>query len=118
MFGSQATGDAGPLSDLDVAIEFNDDVTHDEKRRLLDELQVAVQDAAGIEAVDLVDLDTASPIIGYAALSRGRLVHGDLAAATDREVALMLRALDFQHVREEWGDALSERIREGRFARP
>lgn len=118
LFGSHATDDAGHLSDLDVGIRFEGDVDRGRKRRLLDELTVAIQRATGAEAVDLVDLDAVGPELGYEALAEGVLVRGDPAEAADLEAELMLKALDLQPIKRAWGEAFEDRIEEGRFGRP
>lgn len=118
LFGSHATADAHALSDLDVAVAFEESVAHERKLRLLDELTVAIQRTTGIEAVDLVDLDSVGPAVGYEALKHGILLCGDPDAAIEREAALLVRKLDFQPVKREWDAALEARIEEGRFGRP
>lgn len=117
-FGSYAVDDAGRLSDLDVAVRFERDVGAPRKRTLMDELTVAIQGATGVEAVDLVDIDSVGPELGYEALARGVLVHGDRETATDLEAELLLKSPDFEPVRRTCQQALDDRIREGRFGRP
>lgn len=118
VFGSYARADAGELSDLDIAVRFERDIQGSRKRQLLDELVVDVQDATAFEAVDLVDLDSVGPELGYEALARGVLVYGDREAALDLEAELMLKALDLQPLKRRWRAALDKRLREGTFGRP
>jgi len=118
VYGSHARGDAGALSDLDVAVRFIPEVAPDRKRQLLDELTVSIQEATGHEAVDLVDLDVAGPELGYEALSTGILVYGDRQAALDLEATLLLKSLDQQPMKRTWRRALDDRLREGSFGRP
>lgn len=118
VFGSSATGDQGPLSDLDVALLFREDVPKERRLELLDELTVAIIDATGIEAVDRLDLDTVGPRIGYEILAKGSVVVGDEQTATDLEVRFLVRKLDFQPVKRPWDDALDERIRNDTYGRP
>lgn len=117
VYGSYATDNTGPLSDLDVAVSFTSDAGRERKLRLLDELTVAIQQKTGIESVDLIDLGTAGPVIGYDALSRGVIVYGEHEKAIDLESKFLLRKLDFQPVRETWQAALDDRLREGTFGR-
>lgn len=118
LFGSYATGDQGPLSDLDVGIAFDDNVPWARRLELLDALTVAITDATGIEAVDLVDLETLGPAVGYDALSTGTLVYGDPGEAVDLETAFLSRKLDFQPVKRRWDRALDARLRDGTYGRP
>lgn len=118
LFGSWSRDRAGPLSDLDVAVAFETDVADDRKPRLLDELTAAVARATGFEAVDVVDLEAAPPAFGYEILSRGEVLFDEDDRATDMEARLLVRKLDFQHVRADWQSALSERIAGGEYGRP
>lgn len=118
LFGSFAAGDQGPLSDLDVAVRFRDDVPRSRRLELLDDLTVAIVSATAIEAVDLVDLETVGPAVGYDALANGVLVYGDRSAAVDLETVLLLRTLDFQPVKRAWDRALDARLRNGSYGRP
>lgn len=118
LFGSYAADDVRALSDLDVAIRFEQDVDRPRRRRLLDDLSVAIQRTTGAEAVDLVDLDEVGPDLGYEAMAEGVLLHGDREAAIDLEARFMLRALDFRPVKRTWQESLDDRLREGRFGRP
>jgi predicted nucleotidyltransferase len=117
LFGSYATGSPHPLSDLDVAVRFEETVSQERQLRLLDEMMVAIQRATGIEAIDLVDLERVGPALGYEALARGTLLLGDRAEATDLETRFLHRTLDFAPVKREWDAALSRRITEGEFGR-
>lgn len=118
VYGSHARGEAGELSDLDVAVRFSQGIGGAQKRRILDELTVSIQERTGHEAVDLVDLDVVGPELGYEALSQGVLVYGDQDAALDLEAEFMLRALDLEPLKRRWRDAFDDRIREGTFGRP
>lgn len=74
LFGSQATGDTGPLSDYDFAFYA------DEKNKLkLGELKIhLMSEISGIlktDDVDMVCLNTAeSPELKYAVISEGKLL--------------------------------------------
>lgn len=118
LFGSFAADDQGPLSDLDVAITFDDGVSRSRRFELLDALTVDIVTATAIEAVDLIDLDTVGPAIGYEALANGTLLYGDRSAAIDLETTFLLRKLDFQPVKRAWDRALEARLRDGRYGRP
>lgn len=118
LFGSYAAGLQGSLSDLDIAVRFRSDVPRSRRLELLDELTVDIVEATGIEAVDLLELDTAGPAVGYAALADGILLRGDRSTAIDLETAFLLRTLDFQQVKQTWDRALDARLREDAYGRP
>ena len=69
VFGSEAAGRARPESDLDVAALFA-------RRPSVVELAEARADGAALidRPLDLIDLETASPILAYQVLKHGRLV--------------------------------------------
>lgn len=117
LFGSFATGTDHPLSDLDVAVAFESNVPTSRRRAMLDELTADVIRATGFEAIDLIDLDSAPPELGYAILSDGRLLIGDEDTAAAREATVLLRKLDLQPVKAAWRAALSDRIDEGTYGR-
>lgn len=118
VFGSYGTDSVGPMSDLDVAVRFEQDVEPARKRDLPGDLRRSITDVTGIEAVDLIDLDAVGPAIGYDALRTGILVFGDPEEAVELESRLLLRKLDFQRVKQQWDQALSKRIEEGTFGQP
>lgn len=118
VFGSYAAGEPGRLSDLDVALQFSADVSLSSRLEHLDALTVAIIDRTGIEAVDVIDLDTVGPRLGYEALATGTLVTGDRSVAVDLETEYLVRWLDFKPVKRAWDAALDARIRDGSYGRP
>lgn len=118
LFGSRATGETNRLSDLDVAVAFHADVPDEKRRSYVDEIVAEILHQTGVEAIDLVDLDRASPAMGYEILSKGELLIGEESAMTERETECLLRKLDFQPVKSAWQDALRARIEEGKYGRP
>lgn len=117
LFGSFATGTDHALSDLDLAVAFESNVPASRRRTMLDELTADVIRATGFEAIDLIDLDAASPDLGYAIMSEGRLLMGDEDDAVAREARFLLRKLDLRPMKAEWRAALSDRIDEGTYGR-
>lgn len=118
LFGSQADASAHDLSDLDVAVRFDDAVSDARTATLLDTLTASLTRATGFEAIDLVDLASVSPALGYEICSRGTLLIGDEADATEAEATFLLRRLDFEPVRDEWHEALRSRLERGAYGRP
>lgn len=79
LFGSRASGDAGPQSDIDVAVSFEGLEPGDGRyTETLLSLSVDLATALGTDDVDVVDLDTAPPSLVRAVLDRGiRLIGSD-----------------------------------------
>lgn len=75
LFGSTATGKAGRLSDVDIAISMNRPLTLKEKN----EIAEAVSNKLNVseERIDLVDLINASPLLQYQVANTGKLLEGD-----------------------------------------
>ncbi len=113
LFGSRARGQAGPMSDVDLAVALvsrNDDPT-DVKLRYLPRL-------SGPDcAVDLVVLETA-PIALRFRIARDSLPLwvGDPRALHNFKVAAHRDWLDYEPMLRSHAAALRRRIAEGRFA--
>lgn len=117
LFGSQSTGTAGPLSDVDVAVTFEPDIDDRRRRELLDEITAVLVTSIGRDAIDLIDLDDVSPRLGYEVLHDGEQLLGDPSEATAMEVEFLLEKLDFEPVLETWRSTLETRIAEGTYGR-
>ncbi len=119
LFGSRAAGNAGPRSDVDLAVVLRGAATGDDacwhKRLAL------VEDAArrlGTDAIDVVVLESSPTVLAHRVLARGRLLaDADPQRRRDVAEAVMRRYLDEAHLRAVLDAALSRRIAEGRFAR-
>ncbi len=119
LFGSQATGKAGPLSDVDVAVLF--DRALDERARFDLQLRLQGEAASAVrqDSVDVVALNAASPLLRHRAIRDGRaLVDRDPLARVRFEARTILDYLDTAPLREELASGLRHRLDEGRFGRP
>lgn len=117
LFGSRAKNREHPLSDLDVAVRFDEDVSEEERRQLLDTITAAIIESTGIDAVDLVDLERVSADLGYDILAHGVLLIGDQADAIESETTFMMKKFDFKPMKEKFQTALSDRLAEGEYGR-
>jgi predicted nucleotidyltransferase len=97
LFGSEARGEAGERSDVDVALLFSEPVP------LRDRMQIEAALAARLgRAVDLVDLSRAAAFLALDALRGERLYCTDLDRCDEFELYVMRRAGDlapFEHER-------------------
>lgn len=81
VFGSVASGKAGPDSDLDIAVEAEHPLDAAERMRLIGELAAATG-----RPVDLIDLKTAGePLLGQI------LQHGRRILGSDTDYAALIR---------------------------
>lgn len=116
LFGSQAAGTAGPLSDIDIAVLPSVDVADPGALRL--EVGVELARLLGTDEVDVVMLDRAPPVLAYRVFRDGvRLVDNDPRARVRFETDALLRYLDTAPLRATLADGVRRRIAEGRFGR-
>ena len=96
LFGSHARGGAHGRSDVDVAVYI--DKARAEARRFgyQAELTTHLMDALGMNAVDVVVLNTAPPLLYHRVLRDGvRLLSRNLRATTTRAGQALSRYFDF-----------------------
>jgi len=113
LFGSQAAGAATPLSDVDIAVLL------DAGTPCPGEVQVMlISDLMGAlrrNDVDVVILNSASPLLRQRAVARGRLLYcRDDAVRAEFEAATLREYLDTEPLREAQDRALLERYTTGR----
>lgn len=116
-YGSRVTGEADASSDLDVAVRFEEALEEEERLSLLDRLTVELEDAAGVEQVDIVDLDRVGPHRAHEALRTGVLLVGDASEREGAQAEALLKKLDFDRVKQTWREGLSDRIEGGDYGR-
>lgn len=118
LIGSQARGNPGPLSDVDIAVWHDPDL--DPRGRL--DLQLSLASDAGhaldTDEIDLVMLNHAPPLMRHRAIRDGkRLVERDHDQRVRLETRAILDYLDTAPLRAELGHGVRRRIEEGRFGR-
>lgn len=118
LIGSQARGEAGPLSDVDIAVWHGPGLDAAQRSRLRLDLIAAAEAALGTDEVDLVMLNGAPPLVRQRAMRDAiRLVERD----PDERVRLETRAIidycDTVPLRAQLGSALRRRIEEGSYGR-
>ncbi len=97
LFGSRARGDAGPRSDVDVAVSLDPDTdAFDFRLRLLERLMRLLR----TDRVDLVILNTAPILLRQRVVRDGRVVKDDPVARVRFEARTISEYLDTQHLRD------------------
>jgi uncharacterized protein len=114
LFGSTARGEAGPLSDVDVAVLLDPGVAPQDRMDIAAALVEELEHRCA--RVDLMLLDEAAPALKHRVLREGFLL---LERDPRRRVAFETRAiqeyLDFQPLAAVYDRALFARAAEGRL---
>jgi predicted nucleotidyltransferase len=118
LFGSQARGEARRMSDVDVAVYLDPELTPDKPFGIAAELAADLIGALGRNDVDLVILNDAPPLLYHRVLRDGeRLLSRDLARTTTREGQALSRYLDWKPQLEKFERAQQLRIARGEFGK-
>lgn len=109
LFGSYASGKTGPLSDIDIAYRAQRTIN---PIRLLS----ALQDIFSEEAIDLVDLRTAPPVLIHQILKKGTCLYArDIKTRIAFETGTECIYYDTAPLRKTYTTQLMERIEHGAF---
>lgn len=73
-FGSFGSGDVKPLSDLDLAVLFDDSLNHHEMVVLENKLRVDIAEALHTDEIDMVILNTAPLSVQYGTLKNKTII--------------------------------------------
>jgi uncharacterized protein len=118
LIGSQARGNPGPLSDVDVGVWHSPKLDSRSRLRLRLELARDAAKAIGSDEVDIVLLNGASPLMRHRAIrDRRLLLQRDPKARVNLEARALIDYLDTAPLRAELARGLRHRIEEGRFGR-
>ena len=98
LFGSQASGDARPDSDWDIAFLADSDLDNVSRWHIAEELAAELG-----QDVDLVDLKEASTVLKMHIVQNGRLLYGDSLGADLFEASTMTQ---YGHLQESRADIL------------
>jgi predicted nucleotidyltransferase len=119
LFGSQARGEAGPLSDVDVAVWLDPDLDRSARSRRQLELMAGAAGVLSTDEVQVVVLNDAPPLLVNRALRDGELLsEHDRAVRVRLETEALVRYLDTAPLREELARGLGRRLGDGSFGRP
>lgn len=113
LFGSRARGRERPDSDWDVAVLFESGLDVDARFR--ERVRLAAELG---EAVDLVVLDDAPPLLALRGLQGRLLLDRDPVRRVRFSVRTLGAAEDERYFARIHAEAREKRLREGRFGRP
>ena len=118
LIGSQARGEAGPLSDVDIAVWHEPELDRERKWALQMDLIGVACDALKTTEVDLVMLNDAPPLFQHRAIRDAvPLVERDRAQRVRLETRALLDYFDTAPLRLALKEGLKKRIQEDRFGR-
>jgi predicted nucleotidyltransferase len=118
LFGSRARQDSQAHSDIDVAVYLDRSAPSETAYGCRAELASSLMTALASNAVDVVILNEASPLLYHRVLRDGmRLFARDLKAATTREGRAISRFCDYAVQLRKIDAAHSARIAAGAFGR-
>lgn len=114
LIGSQATGRAGPLSDIDVGVWLDPSLDAADRARCQVAVTGAAIDALGTDEVDVVVLNDASPAVRHRAmLDRVPLIVRDDLARVRLEADAAIEYLDTARLRAEQAPGILRRLKAG-----
>ena len=112
VFGSYATSNTSTLSDLDIAVLADHELTLKELIDLTERLQAILQE----DAIDLVDLRTVPLTLIHRVLRDGRCLFArDLGTKVEHEMRWETLYLDAEPLRRQSFEALEKRLENGTF---
>jgi len=118
LFGSQASGTAGPLSDTDVAVLVKPATGVDQRFRLRLELIAQATRLLHTDRVDLIILNDAPILLRHRVIRDGELlVERERTERVRFETATILEYLDTKPLRAELARGVQRRLAEGTFGR-
>ncbi len=117
LFGSYARGTAGPLSDLDIAVLFKPDLSKTERFLFRGEIAedvrriVAQTSGSRSKGVDVVDLDSAPPLLKFEVFRDGKVLWtASDELLVDAKVDAIRKYLDTKPLRRVQAEYLVERL--------
>jgi uncharacterized protein len=118
LIGSQARGNPGTLSDIDVGVWHAPGLDAGSRLRLRLDLSQQAAKAVGSNEVDIILLNDASPLMRHRAIrDRRLLLQRDPKTRVRLETRALIDYLDTAPLRAELARGLRHRIEEGRFGR-
>jgi predicted nucleotidyltransferase len=118
LIGSQARGNPGPLSDIDIAYWHDPALDRDERWDLRLALVGAAEETLKTSEVDLVPLNESPPLVQQRAIRDAvTLVERDRDERVRLETRAIINYFDTQPLRDALRRGLKRRIKEGRFGR-
>jgi hypothetical protein len=115
LFGSQAEGKAGPLSDVDIAVLLGPEIERETWADVQVDLMNALMDLLDRSDLDLVILNRATPVMAQRVAQHGRVLFEAIPGTRARfQIAALRRYVDTEHLRRIQNRAFLRRVEEYR----
>ena len=108
LFGSRARGTQGRMSDTDVAVLADRPLTMKDKGMVAEQIAPALH--VSEDAIDIVDLQNASPLLQYHVAEEGKLLRGTVFDFTRFKVLAWKRYLDTARFRKARHESLKRHV--------
>ena len=117
LFGSQAEGKAGPISDVDIAVLLGPQVDRERWFQVQLDLIGELTSLFHRNDVDVVILNEATPVLAYEVVRSGQVLYeAEPGTRVDYEVTALRRYADTEPLRRLQDRRLLERVEEYRRA--
>jgi predicted nucleotidyltransferase len=115
LFGSQAEGKAGPLSDVDIAVLLGPQVTREQWFQVQLDLMGALMSLFHRDDVDVAILNQATPVLAHEVVQSGQILYeARPGIRVEFELATLRRYVDTEPLRRLQNRRLLERVEEYR----
>lgn len=116
LYGSQATGRAGTLSDVDIAVLFAHGIAPHERFQRVLELMSDLATVFARDDVNVLDLDESTPLLNNNVRLHGRVIFcADMRIRSAFEIEALRRYVDTEPLRGIQAYYLTKRIKAGKF---
>lgn len=103
LFGSQVSGNIGKLSDIDIAVYFDEQVSPEERFNKKLRIMAELSEIFKKEEVDVVVLNDTYPLFEHRVVKYGKVIFSvDENKRIDYEVKAVMRYLDFKPFIEKY----------------
>lgn len=118
LYGSQARGDAGPLSDVDIAVLFARNVPSESRFKHILDLHSKLARVFEREDVNVFDLEKGTPLLNHNVCRQGVVLFcSDEKARVRFELRVFQQYLDTKPLRREMNRAMATRLHNQSFAK-
>ncbi len=112
IFGSQARGEGGKLSDVDIAVYLDESLSGDERFKMRLRLMSEIASLLKTDKVDLVVMNDASPSLNYEIIRFKPVFVRDASRKVEVEHRIMSLYLDRRYYEKRAVDAFLRRVSE------